>query len=83
MSIDATRWAWEQPIKANLKIVLLSLADRADQDGYYYLSTDKIGKLVLDASQSEDDIKKALKNLEKLGLIAEVEDNTYFLKRGV
>lgn len=59
MSIDASRWAWTQQVDPSLKIVLLSLADRAD------------------------DIKKALKNLEKLGLIAIVEDNTYFLKRGV
>jgi len=79
MSIDASRWAWTQQITPSQKIVLLSLADRADEDGYCYPSMDR---LVLDTSQSETDIKKALRKLEKLGLIVIVEDNAYFLKRG-
>lgn len=79
MSIDASCWAWTQQIDPSLKIVLLSLADRADEDGYCYPSMDR---LVLDSSQSEIDIKKALRKLEELGLIVIVDDNTYFLKRG-
>lgn len=38
MSIDATRWAWTQQITPSQKIVLLSLADRAGEDGYCYPS---------------------------------------------
>lgn len=79
MSIDASRWAWTQQVDPSLKIVLLSLADRADEDGYCYPS---MARLVLDASQSESDIKEALINLEKAGLITITEDNTYFLKMG-
>lgn len=30
MSLDATRWAWKQNLDSKRKIVLLSLADRAD-----------------------------------------------------
>ena len=37
MSIDATRWAWmQQGITQAQKLILLSLADRADEDNRCY-----------------------------------------------
>jgi len=77
MSIDATYWAWSQSITPSQKIVLLSLADIADECGYCYST---MTKLVGNTSQSETDIKKSLRNLEKAGLIAIAEDNGYRLK---
>ena len=32
MSLDATLWAWRQPVTPLQKLVLLSMADRAGED---------------------------------------------------
>ena len=66
MSIDASRWAWTQQINPSQKIVLLSLADRADEDGYCYPS---IKRLELDCSMTRRTIQRNLAELEALNLI--------------
>lgn len=38
MSLQVSRWAWQQDIKAGPKIVLLALADYADAEGMCYPS---------------------------------------------
>lgn len=68
MSLDATRWAWQQHIKpASVKIVLLSLADRAGESGECYPST---SRLELDTGLYRETIFEAIKTLEKMGLIS-------------
>lgn len=66
MSIDAMQWAWKQPVKSSLKIVLLSLADRAGENHDCYPS---IGRLSVDCSLSRSSVIRALNMLEQLGYI--------------
>lgn len=67
MSLDATRWAWEQKISATQKLILLSLADRADENHSCYPSTTR---LVDDTGLYRETIFKAIEDLEKLGLLS-------------
>src|SRR5574343_1551009 len=69
MSIDATRWSWQQPVKANQKIVLLSLADRAGDNHDCYPS---IKRLAQDCGMSRSALFANLEELEKLGLIKRI-----------
>jgi hypothetical protein len=76
MSIDASRWAWTQQITPSQKIVLLSLADRADEEGYCYPS---IKRLELDCSMTRRTIQRNLSELETLKLI---ERKSRFIESG-
>lgn len=68
MSLDATRWAWEQAeIKATEKLVLLSLADRADENHTCYPSVDRLAD---DTCLNRKTIMAAISALESAGLIA-------------
>ncbi len=78
MSLDATRWAWNQRIKQNsrtsrsaVKIVLVSMADRAGEDHICYPS---IARLELDTELNRKTILNALRYLEELGLIKDTGD---------
>jgi len=73
MSIDATRWAWQQPVKANLKIVLLSLADRAGENHDCYPS---IKRLSQDCGMSRASLFVCLDALEQRGLIQRINRTT-------
>lgn len=65
MSRAATDWAWDQPLKpASLKILLLSMADRADECHQCYPS---IPRLVKDTSLDKKTVQAGLKRLEELG----------------
>jgi pyocin large subunit-like protein len=66
MSIDATRWAWQQAVTAPQKLVLLSLADRADEHHVCYPS---IKRMCHDTGLYRETIMNALKALSDLGLI--------------
>ncbi|MDR0736023.1 MAG: helix-turn-helix domain-containing protein [Zoogloeaceae bacterium] len=68
MSIDAIRWAWQQQgISATQKIILLSLADRANEEHECWPS---IARLKADTCiGSRDTIIHALRDLEQMGLI--------------
>lgn len=67
MSLDATRWAWEQQgLKASTKLVLLSLADRAGEDHVCYPST---SRLELDTGLYRETIFSATRELEEGGLL--------------
>ena len=67
MSIDATRWAWQQNVKNSTdKLVLLSLADRADEHHQCYPS---IERLRLDTQCNRKTVMEAVKRLEEAGLI--------------
>lgn len=67
MSLDATRWAWQQKVTATQKLVLLSLADRADENHHCYPST---SRLVNDTGLYRETIFKAIDELEKLNLLS-------------
>ncbi len=70
MSIDATRWAWKKDCSSPMqKIVLLSLADRANEQNYCYPSFDRLMK---DTGSSRSSIIRSLLALEGLGFIARI-----------
>lgn len=67
MSVDATRWAWQQSnVTPAEKLVLLALADRADEQHRCYPST---VRLVKDTRLYRETIFEATESLERLGLI--------------
>ena len=66
MSLDATRWAWQQKVTATQKLVLLSLADRANESHQCYPST---ARLVNDTGLYRETIFEAIKSLEDIGII--------------
>lgn len=66
MSLDASRWAWQQKVTATQKLVLLSLADRANENHCCYPST---ARLVNDTGLYRETIFDAIKYLEETGLI--------------
>ena len=66
MSLDATRWAWSQDLKPSAKLLLLSLADRCDENACCWPST---ARLVKDTSLNQKTVFKVTSDLEKNGLI--------------
>ena len=81
MSIDATRWAWQQRrISTTQKIVLLSMADRAGEDHTCWPS---LARLCADTGLSDRAVQKAMADLETLGFVRRLpacgKVNTYKL----
>ena len=67
MSLKAMRWAWEtQILTRTQKIILLSMADRANDAGECWPS---IRRLCLDTNCSDRTVQRSIKAIEKLGLI--------------
>jgi len=66
MSIRVMTWAFDQQIPGNLKIVLLALADNANDGGYCWPSQDVIAHK---ASVSVRNLRRLLNDLESRGLI--------------
>ena len=67
MSLEAMRWAWKtQILTRTQKIILLSMADRANDAGECWPS---IRRLCLDTNCSDRTVQRSIKALEKLGLI--------------
>ncbi|MGR9087306.1 MAG: helix-turn-helix domain-containing protein [Gammaproteobacteria bacterium] len=66
MSVDATRWAWQQTVKPTQKLILLSLADRADEHFVCYPS---IQRIIRDTGFDRKTVIRALQALEADGLI--------------
>lgn len=67
MSLDATRWAWQQAItRSTDKLVLLSLADRANESHQCYPS---IQRLASDTGCDRKTVMQAVRRLEESGLI--------------
>lgn len=72
MSLDATRWAWEQPLKPTCKLVLLSLADRAGEiTSECYPS---VKRICTDTGMDRKTVIKSLKMLCDCGLISDTGD---------
>ena len=66
MSIDATRWAWRQEVAPTRKLVLLSLADRADEQHACY---PYVSRLERDTGLNRETVMSAVRELEQLGLL--------------
>ena len=67
MSLDATRWAWQQTTGSSTrKTVLLSMADRCGENHTCYPS---IGRLAADTELDVKTVRKVIKELCELGLI--------------
>lgn len=85
MSVKALTWAFEQKLKPTQKIVLLALADHANDSGECWPG---INKLCEKAGVSRSTLKRALEELEENGFIQRQErkrqngsqtSNLYFL----
>ena len=67
MSRKATDWAWGVNVKpATLKLILLSMADRADE---YHCCYPSIARLVKDTSLNKKTIQSGIAKLAEIGLI--------------
>ncbi len=67
MSLEATRWAWRVAVEnAGQRLVLVNLADRANQQGQCWPSQRRIAR---DTCQCERTVRARLEELETLGLI--------------
>ena len=67
MSLDATRWAWKQKIRPSMKLILLSLADRANETHCCFPS---VKRLAFDTCLNRKTILSGLEKLESLGVIS-------------
>ena len=74
MSLDATLWAWRQPVTAHQKIVLLAMADRAGED---HSCCPHISRLSVDTGMSAPEVQNAIADLECLGFVRSVETHEY------
>src|ERR1035437_10308782 len=71
MSWQATAWAINQTTGvATCKLLLLTLANYADDTGCCWPSQETLSK---DTEQSVDSVQRQLRKLEKLGLVRKVE----------
>ncbi len=81
MSVDATRWAWErQGLTPSQKLILLALADRADESCACYPSEARLRR---DTGMDRKTVMAAVAGLERAGLLAVEREvgrvNTYRL----
>ena len=67
MSLDASRWAWQQKLRASLKLVLLALADRANEDHTCFPG---IARMAKDTGLNRQTIMAAFAALEQSGLLS-------------
>ena len=68
MSRAATDWAWKQDLKPSLKLVLLSMADRAGEEHECWPAVSRLSK---DTGLNSKTIRTALKQLVDLKIIAD------------
>ncbi|EIG3058960.1 DnaT-like ssDNA-binding domain-containing protein [Escherichia coli] len=79
MSRHATDWAWEtDPGSSSLKLILLSMSDRADE---YNLCYPSIERLVKDTCLNKKTVQAGLISLMKMGLISDTGERKGATKR--
>lgn len=66
MSIKAMNWAWEQPLPPVPKLVLMALADNADDHGYCW---PKMKTIAAKCSTSERTVQRTIKTLLVAGML--------------
>lgn len=64
MSNKCIDWAWSISLKPGLKLVLVRLADRADDNGFCFPKQSNIAK---DTGLSRETVNRHIKTLEHLG----------------
>jgi len=67
LSLDATRWAWTQAVKPTMKLILLSLADRANETHCCYPSTSRLAQ---DTCLNRKTVLSGINKLAELGVIS-------------
>ncbi len=67
MSLDATRWAWQQAVRPTQKLVLLALADRADEEHKCYPSE---ARMRADTGLDKKTIMRSISALEEAGKLS-------------
>lgn len=73
MSHEAIRWAWAQPIKpASAKLVLLAIADRANEENLCWPSIDRMTK---DTGLDRKTIMACVSKLENIGVLTVIREN--------
>jgi biotin operon repressor len=70
VSVYATAWAWRQPVAGSAKLILLKLADQANDEGTCFPSQKTIGR---DTGLGKTAVKDNLRKLRDGGLIEAVE----------
>lgn len=71
MSTHVASWAWKQQLgDAGLKLVLVKLADNADDTGYSYW---RQARLAEECEMSKSTVQRKLKKLGELGIVEVVE----------
>ncbi len=80
MSIKAISWAWTQQVKSSQKLVLMALADSADDFGEVRVSQ---SFLAWKTEYSERFVRKAITELEEAGLMTRVRTTRRDGTRGV
>ncbi|MDF7658344.1 helix-turn-helix domain-containing protein [Erwiniaceae bacterium L1_54_6] len=78
MSRAATDWAWSLDLKASQKILVLSLADRADE---YHCCYPSIQRLVSDTGLDKKTIGKWIGQMIEMGLITDTGERKGSTKR--
>jgi len=66
MSIKAMNWAWEQRLPPNSKLILMALADSADEDGKCW---PRVRLIAEKCCASERTVQRVLKELEERGFL--------------
>ena len=66
MSIKAMSWVWQQPIKGSTKLVLLALADNANDDGKCWPGIETV---VNKCGIARNTVIGSIRKLKKQGLI--------------
>ena len=72
MSVEASTWAWQQSVPSGAKLVLLALADHADQNGFCWPGADGLSKK---CGLSKSSIWRHIAELEASGLLARMQRN--------
>ena len=74
MSLDATLWAWRQPVTPLQKLVLLSMADRAGED---HTICPHLNRLSFDAGIPLADVQAILAELEHLSILRRIPSHEH------
>lgn len=76
MSVEVSSWAWKQPIPTTRKVVLLALADHADNEGQTWV---KIPALIRKTGCSQATVYRCITELKTDGYLSE-KDGIWFLR---
>jgi hypothetical protein len=67
VSVRAMAWAWEQDLPEGDKLLLMALADHADDEGFCWPGQESLGRKI---GRSERTVRERLKRLETKGFLS-------------